>query len=65
MRFGAKMGTIIRNAILNGIDRINTYYQPIVQVWGQMTPAQRLVYLEHSPILKALLDFAKQFEGVD
>ena len=61
-RIGAKMGTIIRTAILNGIDRINTYYQPIIAVWSEATPAQREAYLEHSPILKALLDFAKQFE---
>jgi len=65
MRYGAKMGTIIRNAILAAIAKIDTYYQPIVAAWGQMTPAQKAAYLEHSPILKALLDFAKQFEGVE
>ena len=59
------MGTITRNVILAAIAKIDTYYQPIVAVWGQMTPAQKVAYLEHSPILKALLDFAKQFEGVE
>ena len=62
-RYGAKLGAITRNAILAGIAKINEYYDPVAQVWAQLTPDQRRAYLEHSPILRSLLDFAERFRG--
>jgi hypothetical protein len=62
IRLGAKMSTIIKNALLNAIERLNSYYAPVIQAWAEMTDAQKQAYFEHSPILSAIVNFANQFE---
>ncbi len=62
--YGEKMSAGKRTAVVNALEKVTKYYQPIRDAWGQATPEQREAYLAHSPILKALIDFARPFVEV-
>ena len=63
IKAGAKIPAATQTTILNAIAKITAYYAPILAVWSQTTPEQRQAYLAHSPILSAILDFAKGFNN--
>lgn len=61
IKAGAKIPAATQTTILAAIAKITAYYAPIQAIWSQATPDQQQAYLARSPILAALLAFAKGF----
>ena len=58
---GTKITPGLVNQVTKSLQDMTTYYAPILAIWSQATPAQREAYLAHSPVLTAVLNFARPF----
>jgi len=57
----AKLSALKKKALQTAFDALTAQYAPVLAKWNQATPEQREKFLEHSPILKAILDWSKQW----
>ena len=58
----AKMMAAQKTKIVNALALITAQYADVLSVWPKLTNEQRRKFLGHSPVLSAIIDFAKQFE---
>ena len=60
-KYGKKITQGLINQTTKALTDLTDYYAPILIGWQRATPAQREAYLAHSPVLTAVLAFARPF----
>lgn len=60
-RINAGLGTAARVLMRQALDRVKTYYQPVLDVWHLAPKEQREAYLANSPLLKELLEWTERW----
>ena len=58
---GRKLTPAEQKKLAEGVTLLKAIYADVAAVWGQMTPAQRVAYKAHSPILVGVLEWARMF----
>ena len=63
-KVGKKLTPAGQKKLDEALTLLKTLYADVAAVWGQMTADQREAYKAHSPILAAVLEWARMFEEV-
>lgn len=58
----AKLTAAQKTKIVNALALISAQYADVAAVWPQLTAEQQRKFLDHSPVLASICDFAKRFE---
>lgn len=61
MRYGKKLTPAIANVLINAINKLNKQYGDVLAHWGELTPEQKQAYIDHSPVLRRVLDWGAQW----
>ena len=61
MRYGAKMNPSTLNVLNNALKKMDAHYGEVLAHWNEATPEQKAAFIEHSPALKRILDWAAQW----
>ena len=61
-RYSAKMTKAVSNVLDNAIKKLDAQYGEVLAHWGEATPEQRRAFIEHSPILQRVIDWAEQWK---
>lgn len=60
-RFGAKPTVAKKNQITTALAALRDHVLPIAEQWSKLTPDQRQLLLEHSPLLADFVRLAAPF----
>jgi hypothetical protein len=52
-------------SLVNALDRIEAHVGPVLDVWGELTPAQRVGVLAHSPVLARIVALGERMRVVN
>ena len=62
MRYGKKLTSAVANVLNNAIKKLDEQYGDVLAHWGEMTQEQKQAYIEHSPVLRRVLDWSAQWQ---
>lgn len=60
--YSAKMNKSVQNLLDNAIEKLNKHYGEVLTHFNEATPEQKLLFIEHSPILRQILDWSAQWQ---
>lgn len=60
-KYSAKMKPSTLNVLNNALKKMDAHYREVLAHWQEATPEQRAEFVEHSPALKRILDWSKQW----
>ena len=60
-KYSAKMKPSTLNVLNNALAKMDAHYGEVLAHWNEATPEQRAEFVEHSPALKRILDWSKQW----
>ena len=61
-KYSAKMNPSTLNVLNNALKKMDTHYGNVLAHWHEATPEQRVAFIEHSPALKRIIDWAAQWK---
>lgn len=61
MRYRKKITVATLNVLNNAIKKLDSDYGEVLAHWAECTPDQKKAFIEHSPTLKRILDWSKQW----
>lgn len=60
-KIGNGLTGVARGLMRTALERLFSYYAPVLAVWNQATDKQKQAYLANSPLLSELLDWSEQW----
>ena len=61
LKYSAKMKPSTLNVLNNALKKMDAHYAEVLTHWNEATPEQKKAFVEHSPALKRILDWSKQW----
>ncbi len=61
-KYSAKMKPSTLNVLNNALAKMDAHYGTVLAHWSEATAEQRAEFIEHSPALKRILDWSKQWQ---
>lgn len=61
-KIGNGLTSVSRGLMRAAMDRLFSYYAPVLAVWNQATDKQKQAYLANSPLLGELLDWSSKWQ---
>jgi hypothetical protein len=62
MRYGKKITPATLNVLNNAIKKLDGDYGEVLAHWNECTPEQKKAFIEHSPVLKRIIDWSNQWQ---
>jgi hypothetical protein len=60
-KYSAKMTPAVLNVLNNALNKLDARYGVVLAHWNEATPEQKMVFIEHSPTLKRIIEWAAQW----
>lgn len=60
--YSAKLTTTQKNTIRTASQRLQEYYGTVLAHWSECTPEQKAAFIEGSPLLKWIIEWAAQWK---
>ena len=61
-KYSAKMKPSTLNVLNNALKKMDEHYGAVLAHWNEATAEQKAQFIEHSPALKRILDWSKQWQ---
>lgn len=60
-KYSAKMKPSTLNVLNNALQKMDAHYGEVLAHWSEATPEQKHAFIEHSPALKRIVEWAAQW----
>ena len=60
-KYSAKMNPSTLNVLNNALKKMDAHYGAVLAHWSEATAEQKIAFIQHSPALKRIIDWAAQW----
>ncbi len=60
-KYSAKMNPSTLNVLNNALKKMDAHYGAVLAHWSEATEEQKLLFIEHNPALKRILEWSEQW----
>ena len=60
-KYSAKMNPSTLNVLNNALKKMDAHYGKVLAHWNEATAEQKIAFIQHSPALKRIIDWAAQW----
>jgi hypothetical protein len=62
LKYSAKMNPSTLNVLNNALKKMDSHYGVVLVHWNEATAEQKIAFIQHSPALKRIIDWAAQWK---